>query len=133
MGGEQYPVLVYGPKKSMTIQEWLLVLSVVDVKQFADSVRDEDESEERYSDESLFIDCYEENEEDNNKLVKLLEDNKLEMVYFNYFGWEQFSIGYEVKEYDKVSSEEKEKVKTFCEKYNLGEPTFYAGICGEEE
>ena len=39
----------------------------------------------------------------------------------------------EVENYNLFSNDNKQKIKEFCDKYDLPEPTFFAGITGEFE
>lgn len=136
MGGEKWPVLVYGSKETKRMEDWLVQLKIVNVEEFAKGIRDQDENTSDigvFSNMDLFLDCYEIREEDIYKLDKFLAENGMVMVYFNNFYWDEFGIGFEVKEFDKITRDEKQKVEAFCNEYNLNNPTFYAGIMGEFE
>ena len=109
MGGEQWPVLVYGPKKARSMDYWLVRFHIMNAG-------------ESYYDYIMM-----------EKLYEFLEIKGLIMVYFNNYNWEEFGIGLRVKDFDKLTKEERDTVKTFCEKYNLAKPTIYAGIVGEFE
>lgn len=131
MGGEKWPVLVYGSKETKRMENWLVQFKIVNVEEFAKGVRDHDDNHS--SDMDLFLDCYEIRSKDIYKLDEFLAENGMVMVYFNNFYWDEFGIGFEVKEFDKITIDEKQKVEEFCKKYNLNNPTFYAGIIGEYE
>lgn len=133
MGGEKWPILVYGSKERRTMKEWLIKLGIVHISKFAQKLRDSENSEYSYTDEELFMDCYEDNDDDVERLFDFVENNGLTIIYFDNYNWEEFSIGLEVKEYEKITNEEKDKIKKFCDTYNLGDPTYYAGMIGEYE
>ena len=115
MGGEKWPILVYGPKEIKRIEDWMIQLKIVNDDVFDDEPVDSEYEAYTY------------------KLEDFLEKNGLVMVYFDNFNWKDSSIGFEVDEYDKITVKEKQKVEMFCKKYNLNNPTFYAGIVGEYE
>jgi hypothetical protein len=104
MGGEQYPVLMYGPKECNTAKMWVEKLNL------------------RNADNDYF-----------DMLMDFLDNNGMTMAYDNNFWWEKPYIGVEVISFETFSEEKKEELKELCEKYNLSKPTFFAGIHGEFE
>jgi len=136
MGGEKWPVLVYGSTERNVLKQWILKFSLIDIHEFAESVRENIEEEQKeiiaeYSDEDIFDTFYEIEEDDSNRLVEFVVANNLIIVYFETEIWDEFSIGMEVPEFDNVTDEDKDKVLNFCERFELKFPTFYAGIVGE--
>lgn len=142
MGGEQWPILVYGSKQSYTLIEWMERLELIDkkkwVKNFLENeehtYEDDYDTDDEDGIEVVFDQEYMEyTEEMITTLMNLLSDYNLTVVYFSNFCWEEFGIGLEVAEYENTSSEDKERVQLFCDRYKLGKPTWYAGIVGELE
>jgi hypothetical protein len=140
MGGEQFPILVYGSTERYEMKQWIVKLKLIDVHEFAQSIKNNedfkdfevDETDE-LSDEEIFYEYYNVNNCDYEKLTKFLEENGLTNVFFNNFNWDEFSIGLDVENFQSIKQEEMDKVISLCEKYNLTSPTFYAGIVGELE
>jgi hypothetical protein len=118
MGGEKWPILVYGSTERYDLQDWLHKFSLVDDK-------DEDDSESEFEQES--------NEDDFEKLSDFVSKNGFIMVYFGSWDWSEFGIGLEVPDVDDLTNEEKEKVNKFCKKFKLSKPKIFAGIIGEYE
>jgi hypothetical protein len=133
MGGEQQAVLVFGSKMSCEIVQWIYQLKIVDIVEFAKMKRGEDEDEQRYSDEDIFWDVYEVDDEAIDKMDELLSEYNLSRVYEDNCNWEECRVGMIVDDYETANKDELEKVKLFCEKYNFTKPTFFAGIIGEYE
>lgn len=140
MGGEQWPVLVYGSKQCHTLVEWIDRFELIDKKKWVKNFLENDKHtyEEGYdTDDEEGIEIVFDQECEGYDMITVLEnflgEQGLSAVYFSNFCWDEFSIGLEVKEYNDVKSEDKERVRLFCGKYNLSEPTFYAGIMGELE
>jgi Cft2 family RNA processing exonuclease len=130
MGGEQSPILVYGSTERYEMKQWIVKLKLIDVHEFAQSIKNEKDYDfENMSDEEIFDEYY----EDFENLLNFIEENGFTNVFFNNYDWTEFSIGLDVYDFERVTQKEKEKVKEFCEKYNLTTPTFYAGIVGELE
>jgi len=71
--------------------------------------------------------------DNDNMFFDFCEKNNLTNVFFNSYNWSEFSIGFEVKNFEDVTKEEMDKVKAFCEQYHLTRPTFFAGLVGEFE
>lgn len=143
MGGEQYPVLMYGPKDFIHITEWAKKFSLVDKKEWVENFLankshkygELNEEEDSYEGEGIDIIFLQEFEESFyfDYLQKFLERYGLSFVFDNNFCWTHPSIGMEVGDYNKFTDNDKRKVINFCKKYNLQEPTLYAGIKGELE
>jgi hypothetical protein len=58
----------------------------------------------------------------------------MSFAFSNNVCWDAPMIGVVVDDYVKfLNSEAMEEMKEFCKKYDLPEPTFYGGICGEYE
>jgi len=133
MGGEQEAVLVFGSKTSCEMKQWIFHLKIVDIVEFAKINRTEYDDVERYSDQDIFFDVYEVDDEDVSKMEELLREYNLSCVYEDNCDWSNFCIGMIVDDYETVNKTEMERVKLFCEKYNLTKPTFFAGIIGEYE
>ena len=66
-----------------------------------------------------------------NLLYDFLKSNSLTYIRNSNFSDDGYLIGKEVKDYNLFNEDDKQKVKDFCVKYNLPQPTFYAGIYGE--
>ena len=132
MGGEKWPVLVYGSTERNELKDWIFKFSLVDIHKFAEKFRMENNCEHD-NDESIFFSHYETNYEDSEKLIDFVSENDLIIVYFDTYAWDEFSIGLEVPDSDNLTEEEKGKVLKFCEKYGLSKPKMYAGIVGEFE
>ena len=140
MGGEQFPILVYGSTERYEMKQWIVKLKLIDVHEFAQSIKNNedfkdfevDETDE-LSDEEIFDEYYKDDNKDYENLLNFIEENGFTNVFFNNYDWTEFSIGLAVNNFERVTQKEKEKVKEFCEKYNLTSPTFYAGIVGELE
>jgi len=138
MGGEKYPVMVYGPTEKYDMTYWLIKLNLIDIHECAKNIRDlrgiEDNNDKDIkNDIELCIEYYKINGDDYNTFFDFCEKNNLTNVFFNSYDWTEFSIGFEVKNFEDVTKEEMDKVTAFCEKYNLTRPTFFAGLVGEFE
>jgi len=133
MGGEKWPVLVYGSTERNELKQWILKFSLVDVHKFAEEYRMENVYDEDDDDESIFLSYYVIEYEDSERLIDFISENGLILVYFETEIWDEFSIGLEVPDSDNLTEEEKEKVIKFCEKYGMSKPKMYAGIVGEFE
>jgi len=135
MGGEQSPILVYGSTERYEMKQWIVKLKLIDVHEFAQSIKNEKDYDfENISDEDIFDEYYNYKDDNNDyQLLNFIEENGFTNVFFNNYDWAEFSIGLAVNNFERVTQKEKEKVKEFCEKYNLTTPTFYAGIVGELE
>jgi hypothetical protein len=133
MGGEKWPVLVYGSTERNELRQWILKFSLVDVHKFAEEYRMENICDDDEHDESIFLSHYEIEYEDSERLIDFVLENDLIMVYFDTKYWDEFSIGMEVPDSNNLTDEEKERVFKFCEKYGMSKPKMYAGIVGEFE
>jgi hypothetical protein len=132
MGGEKWPVLVYGSTERNEFRQWILKFSLVDVHKFAEEYRMENICYD-VDDESIFLSHYKIEYEDYERLIDFVLENDLIMVYFDTKYWDEFSIGMEVPDSNNLTDEEKERVFKFCEKYGMSKPKMYAGIVGEFE
>ena len=138
MGGEKYAGLFYGPKVSMTLEQWLLKLDIIDKKVFAEKfIKDSGDNDYIIDEECIDI-IFMENicdyaDEYYTKLLALLEKYNMTTYYFDNVSQEYIYIGLLVKDYDNVSNSELMKVLDLCDKYNLGKASYYGGIFGEYE
>lgn len=140
MGGEQFPILVYGSTERYEMKQWIVKLKLIDVHEFAQSIKNNedfkdfevDETDE-LSDEEIFDEYYKDDNKDYENLLNFIEENGFTNVFFNNYDWTEFSIGLDVENFQSIKQEEMDKVISLCEKYNLTSPTFYAGIVGELE
>lgn len=123
MGGEQEAVLVFGSKMSYEMKQWIYRLKILNIY----------DDEERYYDEDIFLDVYDVEDEDVEKMDELLSEYNLSRVHEDNYNWDECRIGMIVDDYETVNQDKLENVKLFCEKYNLTKPTFFAGIVGEYE
>jgi hypothetical protein len=129
---------MFGPTQQHTVAEWICIFGLVDKKKWvknfleneAHDYEDGYDTDDEYGISIIFD---QEFEDWVDILLAFLEEQKLTLVFDNNCCWDTPSIGMEVMEYDIFTDAEKEKVHTFCEKYNLQSPTFYAGISGELE
>ena len=143
MGGEQTAVLMYGPKKIFDIDllcEKLNILSKDYKKEWVrgflvEGVHDYEEPYDTDDEEGIHIvfDQEYQNEDKYRLLNEFLQSYGMTYVFDNNVCWEEPMIGIIVLDYNKFTEEKKEKVKDFCNKYNLESPTFFAGIIGEYE
>ena len=149
MGGEQYSVLVFGPKIAYDIEKWFDIFNLVDKKEWIEKFMNNNAGEfEDYEFElvknkdmryiNITFNQYFYDNEDIDKYEILLKWLKvfelcLDYVFDNNVDWSEFLIGYIVKDYIKFTEIQKEKVINFCKKYNLPEPTFFGAIIGEFE
>ena len=127
MGGEQWPILAYGSKFQTDMKEWIYKLNIIDFNKF----KENKQGMEEYTDKELYDKFYIVEDDDINKLFDFVEYSNMIIVYFSNYKLDDFSIGLEVKDFNNITDIEKDKVTNFCDKYNLGIPTFYAGIIGE--
>ncbi len=104
MGGEQYPVLVYGPKEKRTTDEWIRTFGLTDLHS------------EGANFDSLWL---------------YLTSQQMTVVFDNNCCWDSAYVGMVVPDYETYSS--RETVQMFCSRFKLPEPTFYAGLVGELE
>jgi hypothetical protein len=132
MGGEKWPVLVYGSTERNELKQWILKFSLVDVHKFAEEYRMENICYDD-DDEYIFLSHYKIEYEDYERLIDFVLENDLIMVYFDTKYWDEFSIGMEIPDSNNLTDEEKERVFKFCEKYGMSKPKMYAGIIGEFE
>ena len=146
MGGYKNAVLMYGPKVSNSIIEWMVILEYIgnsyeDRKEWVKSYMLK-RGDEYDSDDESGIECVFESEydPDDYDLDGVLALRSIEMgldvmrVYKDNICWDEPMIGVEVNDYEKfVVSDDVRKMKEFCERYKLPEPTFYGGMCGEFE
>jgi hypothetical protein len=89
-----------------------------------------------YCKEYIEICRYIKNDEKENKIdefFKLLVKNNLTNVFLNNYDYENFRIGFIVKNYEKFLEKEKNDVDKFCKKYILKKPTFFGALVGELE
>lgn len=140
MGGEQYSVLIYGPKVNYSFKDWIEKFDLINKKEWVKNfmLNENHDYEEPYdSDDEEGIDIVFEQEFENHKyfdlLLSFLEKNSMTLVFNNNFWWEEPYIGMEVNDYNSFNEDHKKVVNDFCDKYNLPKPTFYAGIAGELE
>ena len=138
MGGEQYSVLVYGPKNTHSLIEWIEKFKLIDKKKWVKNYLNNEKHnyKEGYdTDDEEGIDIVFEQEfvTEFDILTEFLNKHNLTIVFLDNCDWEEFGIGFYVEDYDKMNQKNKEYVKMFCEKHNLKIPTFYAGIQGEFE
>lgn len=135
MGGEQYPVLVYGPKIVYECEKWIFdIFKIIDKKEYVIKNSPEDISGNEIDEddiidifEDIFDGCY------YSILNDFLSEHSLVNVYNDNCDWEYASIGIHVPDYNTFSEDDKKKVDNFCIRYKLPTPTFYAGISGEFE
>jgi len=140
MGGEQYPLLMYGPKINFPIEEWVEKFCLIDKKKWVKNfmLNEKHDYEVPYdSEDEEGIDIIFEQEYKKHEffdlLTKFLEKHHMTVVFNNNFWWKEPYIGMEVKDYNTFSEVHKKVVNDFCKQYNLPKPTFYAGITGELE
>jgi hypothetical protein len=140
MGGEQYSVLMYGPKVEYNIDELIYKFNLINKKEWVKNfmLNEKHDYEEPYdSDDEQGVNIVFEQEFKKHQffdlLSKFLNKYSLNFVFNNNLCWDHVLIGIKVKDYNLFSDNEKQKVKDFCNKYYLPEPTFYAGIDGEFE
>jgi len=131
MGGEKWPVLVYGSTERNNLKEWILKFSLIDIHEFAKQYKIKNKNYD-LNDESIFLSYYETDQNDFERLIDFVLKNDLIIVYFDTYNWNVFGIGMEVHDFDEFD-QEKEKVFKFCEKYGMSKPKIYAGIVGEFE
>lgn len=138
MGGEQYPVLMYGPNVNFEIKTWNAIFNIIDKKNWVKNfllTKNHDYDEPYDPDDSEGINIVFEQEcslqEQFDLLEKFLKEYEIELVFDNNFYWKEPYIGCVVKDYNIFNEKNKNYVKDFCERYNLPQPTFYAGITGE--
>lgn len=122
MGGEQYPVLIFGSKESHSFIEWI---DIFDLKN--------DSGEHDEYDDLLVGLKNDSGDEYDDLLVDFLISQNLSMAFNCNCDWSNCSIGIEVDNYETFDNITKAQVYEFCNKYNLSKPTFYAGINGELE
>ena len=138
MGGEQHSVLMYGPKIELNIYEWIEIFKLIDKKEWVKNFL----SNKKHTYEVPFdsediegIEIVVDQECDQYQQLDILQyflqDHSLTFVYSHNVCWDCPMIGIEVEDYNCFSNDQKNKMKEFCEKYNLPKPTFYAGIDGE--
>jgi hypothetical protein len=137
MGGEQYPVLMYGPNVNFEVETWNNIFNIIDKKKWVEQfllTKTHDYTEPYDPDDSEGINIIFEQEcslqEQFDLLHKFVKDNKMELVFGNNFYWNEPYIGCIVKDYSTFNTL---YVREFCKKYSLPNPTFYAGITGELE
>lgn len=130
MGGEQWPILVYGSTEKYDLKEWIIKLKLSDKNDVKEDLGNVEDDFDNLDDEEDFDDL---DDNDQEKLTEFLEENGLTNVFFNNYDWDEFSIGFEVKDFQSIKQDEIDKIKAFCEKYNLTTPTLFAGIVGEFE
>lgn len=140
MGGEQYPVLMYGPIINYPIKEWIEKFNLINKKEWVKNfmLNEKHDYEEPYdSDDEEGIGIVFEQEFEKCEFFELLttflKKHFMTFVFNNNFWWEEPYIGMEVKDYNSFSEVHKKVVIDFCQKYNLPKPTFYSGISGELE
>lgn len=138
MGGEKFAILMYGPKLKLYMLDWIDKFNLINKKQFVKDfiLNGKHEYEEPYDyDDQQFIDTIFSQEFYDSYLCNDLFYNFLESKSLTYVFNDNISedllIGKKVKDYELFTENDKQKVKDFCIKYNLPEPTFYAGIIGE--
>lgn len=138
MGGEQFAVLMYGPPKSYdTIRLITNVFKVFDMRAWVEKNVKDEEDPGPYTDmdiEEIFYNNYQMSDFDGfDILLSFLDSVGMTYAFTNNLEWERPHLGALVNSYDTFSEDDKHKVNTFCEKYKLGKPTFYAGVQGEFE
>jgi len=140
MGGEKFATLMYGPKIKLDIMEWidkfnLMINKKQLVKDFILNEQHDYEEPFDYEDkefiDTIFSQEFDESAIFDDLLYDFLKSNSLTYIRNSNFNDDGYLIGKEVKDYDLFTEDDKQKVKDFCLKYNLTQPTFYAGIYGE--
>ncbi len=145
MGGEQYAVLVYGPKIQMSFTEWCLELNLVNKKEWVENfLKNEKHDYDPYTDSDtesyieegndiIFQQEFDDYNEGHELLSTFLKEFDLSIVFDNNVCWDSCYIGYIVDEYNSFDYKLKEQIDEFCNKYSLDKPTFFASIVGEFE
>lgn len=140
MGGEQYAVLMFGPKDAYCIEEWITKLGIIDKKEWVRDflqTGDHTYTEPYDSEDTEGIDIVFQQECDRqvlfDKFLTFLEERGLCCVFDNNVCWDTPMIGVEVMDYRSFTMEQRVHVMSFCKQYSLSQPTFYAGISGEFE
>jgi len=157
MNGEQFSVLVFGPKIKFNIKECVDKFNLINKRQWVNNfINTHQDIFEAYEIELMktnmefqeindIFNRYFYDDEDIDKYQLLLdflvipvespEDSELilDYVFDNNVDWSKFLVGYIVKDYNTFKEAHKIKVINFCKKYNLPEPTFYGAIIGEFE
>jgi hypothetical protein len=140
MGGEQYSVLMYGPRVKYNMEELIYKFNLLDKKEWVKNfmLNEKHDYEDPYdSDDEVGNDIIFEQEfkksKFSNLLLKFLKQYSMKFGFDNNVCWDHVLIGMEVEDYNLCTEDDKQKVKNFCNKFNLPKPTFYAGIDGEYE
>lgn len=138
MGGEKYAGLFYGPKMSITLEQWLLKLEIIDKKGFAEKFVKESGDDDYILDEEGIDIIFMENICDYaqyyyTELLAYLEKYNMTTYYSNTTCWEYICIGLLVNDYHTISDSGRVKVNDFCDRYNLGKPSYFGGIFGDYE
>jgi hypothetical protein len=130
--------LIYGPIDSYDVRDWVKNFNLINKKSWVKNfmLNEKHNYEEPYeSDDEEGIDIVFDQEfdfYDSKYFDTLTEFLKQYNLKYNFKDLEHGSylikIGMRVEDYDKFTEAQKQQVKKFCEKYNLPEPTFYAGI-----
>ncbi len=137
MGGEQFAILIYGPKINLSYNEWVNKFNLINKKEWvrnfvSKGFHDYEGSFDTFNEDDIDIVFSEEFYEAPDLLYDFLKEHSLITSFNSNLNWEgEPFIGMEVKDYDLFSEEQKQKVKEFCGKYDLPKPTFYACIIGE--
>jgi hypothetical protein len=136
MGGEQFAILIYGPKINLSYDEWVNKFNLINKKEWvrnfvSKGFYDYEGSFDTFNEDDIDIVFSEEFHEAPDLLYDFLKEHSLITSFNSNLNWEEPFIGMEVKDYDLFSEEQKQKVKEFCGKYDLPKPTFYACIIGE--
>lgn len=140
MGGEQYSVLMYGPKVSYSIEEWVEKFNLVEKRKWVKNFMLNEKHDYKVpydSDDEEGIDIVFSQEFDIdeyfNVMSSFLEEKSMTFGFDNNYCWDCPLIGVEVEDYDLFTDDLKKGVENFCKLYNLPKPTFYASINGEYE
>jgi hypothetical protein len=136
-GGELDAVLIYGPTENLNIDEWVTKL-LLDNESKKNIIKNSISNiSKKLPIEMVDEICrYIKNDEKENKIddfFKLLVKNNLTNVFLNNYDYENFRIGFIVKNYEKFLEKDKNDVDKFCKKYKLKKPTFFGALVGELE
>lgn len=126
--------LIYGPKNRYDVRDWTKRFNLIKektwVKNFMlNEIHDYEVPYDSDDEEGInIVFCQEFDFDDNNYFDLLTEFLKSQNMIYTMLEYNSVQIGIPVEDYDTFTDTQKQQVKYFCEKYNLQEPTFYAGI-----
>lgn len=126
--------LIYGPKNRYEVRDWTKRFNLINektwVKNFMlNEIHDYEVPYESDDEEGInIVFCQEFDFDDKNYFDLLTEFLKSQNMIYTMLEYNSVQIGMPVEDYDKFTDTQKQQVKYFCKKYNLQEPTFYAGI-----